>query len=244
MIDKDLIINEFKSGKTVSSIARSHHVANHVISDIIKPLNLPTQKIVSKAISTPGFKDFFVNLYNSTDDFSVIRNECLKHPFFNRITKKSIDKRIGEIRNLFNLSPKMPENVYSNEYDRIRGYIIRNSKYMANRRGIHFDLEYTDFELPEYCPILGINLEYGAGTDGNAPQHATLDRIDNSKGYIPGNVMIVSRLANAMKNAASFEQLEQFIKNYSLLINYSNSQGALGDITDIFPHWKKLSLDP
>ena len=36
--------------------------------------------------------------------------------------------------------------------------------------------------------------------------------------------------------AASFEQLEQFIKNYSLLINHINSQGALGDITDIFPH--------
>ena len=114
---------------------------------------------------------------------------------------------------------------------------------MAKRRGIYFNLEYTDFELPEFCPILGIKLEYGSGNDGNSPNHATLDRIDNTKGYIPGNVMIISRLANSMKNSATFEQLQSFIDNYSLLLNHFNSQGTLGNITDIFPHWKKLSLD-
>ena len=71
----------------------------------------------------------------------------------------------------------------------------------------------------------------------------TLDRIDNSKGYIPGNVMIISRLANAMKNEASFEQLQKFITNYTYLINYVNEHGTLGNITDIFPLWRKLSLD-
>lgn len=130
----------------------------------------------------------------------------------------------------------MPENDYKNKYDRIRGYIIRNSKFMAKRRNIYFNLKYTDFELPEVCPILGLKLEYGAGVNGNAPQHATLDRIDNSKGYIPGNVMIISRLANAMKNASSFENLQNFIENYSLLINYLNEHGTLGNITDIFPN--------
>ena len=131
---------------------------------------------------------------------------------------------------------------YANN-DRIRGYIIRNSKYCAKRRGIHFDLQFTDFELPEKCPILGIKLEYGAGNDGNSPSHATLDRIDNTKGYIPGNVMIISRLANAMKNEATFDQLQSFITNYTYLINYIKEHGTLGNITDIFPHWKKLSLD-
>lgn len=130
----------------------------------------------------------------------------------------------------------MPENTYSNKYDRIRGYMIRNSKYMASRRGIYFNLKYTDFELPKYCPILGIELEYGAGNNGNAPYHATLDRIDNSKGYVPGNVMVISRLANAMKNQANFEQLDNFIKNYTLLLNYHKKYGTLGNITDIFPH--------
>lgn len=48
--------------------------------------------------------------------------------------------------------------------------------------------------------------------------------------------MIISRLANAMKNEASFKQLEMFIKNYSYLIKYLNEHGTLGNITDIFPN--------
>ena len=237
------IIQDYKNGMTIAEIARKNHVANSTISGYIKPLNLPTNKVIVGINNWEGFKEFFIETYNSTDSMQEIYDKLLQHPYFKRTTRKSISQRTTEIRNLFELSPKMPENTYDSEYDRIRGYIIRNSKYCAKRRGIYFDLKYTDFELPEYCPILGMKLEYGTGHDGNAYNHATLDRIDNSQGYIPGNVMVVSRLANAMKNEASFDQLQTFITNYSYLTNYINEHGTLGNITDIFPHWKKLSLD-
>ena len=237
------IIQDYKNGMKMSEIARKNHVANSTISGYIKPLNLPTNKVIVNINNWEGFKEFFIETYNSTYSMQEIYDKLLQHPYFKRTTRKSISQRTTEIRNLFDLPPKMPENNYNSEYDRIRGYIIHNSKYCAKRRGIHFDLKYTDFELPEYCPILGIKIEYGAGSDGNAPNHASLDRIDNTKGYIPGNVMIVSRLANAMKNEASFEQLQSFVTNYTYLLNYINEHGTLGNITDIFPHWKKLSLD-
>lgn len=235
------IIKMYKSGMTRSEIARHFHVQNFVIEQVCK--GYPTSKIVNKINKTEGFKEWFISMYNSTNDMSIIKEECLKHPFFSRIRKTSIYKIICELRKLFDLEPKMKELNYNSKYDRIRGYIIRNSKYMAKRRNIHFDLTYQDFELPEYCPILNIKLEYGAGNNGNSYCHATLDRIDNSKGYIKGNVMIISRLANAMKNEASFSQLQQFINNYQLLLNNINEHGIRGNITDIFPHWKKLSLD-
>lgn len=240
-MNEEEIIKMLKSGKTIAQIARILHVQDFAISQICK--GYPTSKIIRKINTTQGFKEWFISLYNSTDDFKSIKEECLKHPFFSRIRRRSITQRIGEIRKLFDLPPKMPENQYDSQYDRIRGYIIRNTKFMAKRRGIEFNLHYTDFELPEYCPILGIKLEYGSGKNGNAPQHATLDRIDNSKGYVKNNVMVISRLANAMKNEASFSQLQSFITNYSYLIKYINEHGTLGNITDIFPHWKKLSLD-
>jgi hypothetical protein len=71
----------------------------------------------------------------------------------------------------------------------------------------------------------------------------SIDRIDNTKGYIKGNVIVMSTLANAMKNKASFEQLKSFSTNILKLVNHVQNQGALGDITDIFPNIEKLSLD-
>lgn len=52
----------------------------------------------------------------------------------------------------------MQKTNYEDKYTRIKGYIIRNSKYMAKRRNIEFNITLHDFELPKYCPILGIEL--------------------------------------------------------------------------------------
>ena len=85
---------------------------------------IPLQKIINKINKTEGFKEWFISMYNSTNDMSIIKEECLKHPFFSRIRKTSIHPRICELRKLFNLEPKMKELTYN--YDRIKGYIIRN----------------------------------------------------------------------------------------------------------------------
>lgn len=46
--------------------------------------------------------------------------------------------------------------------------------------------------------------------------------------------MIISRLANAMKNESTFEQLDKFINNYKLLINYIMSTALLGMLLTYF----------
>ena len=155
------------------------------------------------------------------------------------------NSNINRHRNILKLSTHRIRRVYQNEYDKTRGYIIRNVKFSAKRRNIEFNLNFTDFELPKYCPILGVELEYRLEGGGNDSNHASLDRIDNSKGYIKGNVIIISRLANAMKNEASFTQLLMFTQNMQTLIDYYKNQGALGNITDIFPNieLRKFSLD-
>ena len=133
------IIQDYKNGMKMSEIARKNHVADSTISGYIKPLNLPTNKVIVNINNWEGFKEFFIETYNSTDSMQEIYDKLLQHPYFKRTTRKSISQRTTEIRNLFDLPPKMPENNYNSEYDRIRGYIIRNSKYCAKRRGIHFD---------------------------------------------------------------------------------------------------------
>jgi hypothetical protein len=66
-----------------------------------------------------------------------------------------------------------------------------------------------DFEIPEFCPILGIPLVVGIGR-GPAPDSASLDRINPALGYVPGNIQIISSRANTMKNDANADELRKF----------------------------------
>jgi transposase len=143
-------------------------------------------------------------------------------------------KKVNYLRSCGKILPYKPINNYNNQVDRIKGYIIRNSKHSAKRRNLEFNITYNDFDLPIYCPLLNIKLTYGNQSGANDDSHASLDRIDNNKGYIKNNVIIISKLANAMKNSASFEQLNIFSNNILLLLNYYKNQSALGNITDVF----------
>ena len=71
----------------------------------------------------------------------------------------------------------------------------------AFRRGIRFDLtirEWRRLQKLKLCEYTGVKLLDDVGF--NHMQKRTIDRIDNSKGYEPGNVKAVSWKANQMKN--------------------------------------------
>lgn len=79
----------------------------------------------------------------------------------------------------------------------------------ARDLGLDFTIDPEDVVMPPVCPILGIKLEVNRQTGGlaNSP---SLDRKDNSKGYIKGNVWVISNLANQMKSSSNIEQLQLF----------------------------------
>ncbi len=88
-------------------------------------------------------------------------------------------------------------------------YIYRNVRKRAKKIGREFNIEMTDLAIPDVCPIFGIPLVYGATID-NCDFAPSIDRIDSSKGYVKGNVQVISRLANCMKWTATPEQLIAF----------------------------------
>ena len=61
---------------------------------------------------------------------------------------------------------------------------------------------------PLHCPVFGFELRSGAGAF--APDAPSADRKDPSKGYVPGNIQIISMKANVMKANATAEELHQF----------------------------------
>ena len=90
--------------------------------------------------------------------------------------------------------------------------ILMQSKGTARKKNLEFNIGLEDILLPEFCKYLGIKLTNIQG-HGVVWSNYSIDRIDSTKGYIKGNVEIISRKANSMKNMATEEELVVFAKN-------------------------------
>ena len=88
--------------------------------------------------------------------------------------------------------------------------MFRRAKVRAKERGLDFNISLEDVVIPKFCPILGIGLKVHKGSSGGKPESPALDRIDNDRGYVKGNVMVVSHLANMMKSSATTGQMIKF----------------------------------
>lgn len=93
--------------------------------------------------------------------------------------------------------------------------IAQRAKYRATLKGVPFDIKGKDIQYVECCPLLGIKLNWGETTNegGRNIDTPSLDRLDPKKGYVKGNVKIISTLVNMMKSSATLEQLQIFYQN-------------------------------
>lgn len=85
------------------------------------------------------------------------------------------------------------------------------AKKRAALKNIPFDIEVSDIVVPTYCPILGIPLYCQEGVGAvpvperyNSP---SLDRINNKKGYVKGNIAVISMRANQVKSDGTYEEI-------------------------------------
>lgn len=86
--------------------------------------------------------------------------------------------------------------------------MLAGAKTRAKRRGVPCTLtQNTIPRIPELCPALGIPLIVGSGVVG--PDSPTLDCLVPEKGYIEGNVAIISHKANTIKSNATATELRQ-----------------------------------
>jgi len=86
-------------------------------------------------------------------------------------------------------------------------YKMQRRKYSLkkhNSKGWEWDILFSEIKWVSHCPILGIELDYFL--EYRAENSPSFDRIDPSKGYVTGNVQIVSWRANRIKNDGSPEE--------------------------------------
>ena len=79
-----------------------------------------------------------------------------------------------------------------------------HSRKSARERELEHTISVEDIHVPEYCPVFKVPMEY------KGPFTPTLDRIDSSKGYVKGNVQVLSWKANTMKSNATSQELILF----------------------------------
>lgn len=95
--------------------------------------------------------------------------------------------------------------------------MITNARKRAKDKKIPFDLDsnYIRSIVPSHCPVFGIPLEWSTlRNNGHTPlpNSPSLDRIDPDRGYVKGNVWIISNKANMIKSNATHEELKLVTK--------------------------------
>lgn len=77
------------------------------------------------------------------------------------------------------------------------GQMLVMARHRARTKGIAFALSANDISIPTHCPVLGVPIAFSTVADRhNSP---SLDRIKPELGYVPGNVLVVSWLANDIR---------------------------------------------
>jgi hypothetical protein len=89
--------------------------------------------------------------------------------------------------------------------------MLRRAKARAVRNGLEFNLIESDIIIPKYCPVFP-EIELIHNEVRALDNSASLDRIDNTKGYVTDNIQVISKKANTLKNNSTIEDLERLLE--------------------------------
>lgn len=221
----DEIISQYKLGKLLTEIANEYSVCRATIKKVLKG-NYPAYTGKRRAlkavdgqtkICSKCGKELPLNAFNRGNSLYGRRSFCreCEHSIQNspeyvaRRRKNTLKKRENP-EYVLKLN-KADTNRRHNNVNSLKLYLLNSARQRAKVKGLNFNIDITDINLPDKCPLLGIPLSsfYGKAT-GNS---YSIDRIDSSKGYIKGNIWVISNRANTLKGNATLEELELLVKN-------------------------------
>jgi hypothetical protein len=115
----------------------------------------------------------------------------------------------------------------SGDIEKTQKYIHLMVRTRARKTGVEYTLLQEDIPVVYKCPVFGYDLMAHEGSPQN--NSFSLDKIDPKKGYVKGNVQVVSFRANNLKNSLRPEEAMAFVK--WILSLYDNQSEPEVDIT-------------
>lgn len=178
----------------------THNGKTQSVSAWARELGIPAVRLFDRihhgwsferAISEPLWKKYDITsvcIVEGCDRQPTRANMCSKH--YNKKFRECRDANYGKW--------------YGNLPDNVR--MFYGARKRAKQLGVPCTITPEDIHIPEVCPVLGITLVKGG--DGKAlPTSPSLDRIIPAKGYVPGNVRVISMRANSIKNNGSLKDV-------------------------------------
>lgn len=107
---------------------------------------------------------------------------------------------------------KYRKEIIESKKNDIQNYLFFSAKSRAKQRNHEFNLVPEDIIVSEYCPLLGIKMQYNEKLKKD--NSFSLDRIDSSKGYTKENIWVISLRANRIKNDSTIQEMEQILENW------------------------------
>ena len=127
------------------------------------------------------------------------------HPACQKVYVSSYQKNwMGE--NLAREREKRRVNSENFRREKPKSKMLDSAKQRAKKDSLPFNLSLADIPDWDICPVLGVKME---AKTRYAP---SLDKISPQLGYVKGNIQVMSRKANTMKQDATQGELERFAK--------------------------------
>lgn len=136
----------------------------------------------------------FDPMRDNKSELQKMCRECITTAWIN-----IVGKRLDNIETIRKNNP--------DAYDRmVKGTLFTNASKRAKKMGVQFTITRDDIPLVHTCPVFNVPLRLHVGKQGN--DSYSLDRIDSTLGYIPGNVRVISWRANYLKGNLTLAQAE------------------------------------
>ncbi len=87
--------------------------------------------------------------------------------------------------------------------------MISDAKKRSKKRSVPLTITYKDIKIPDTCPVLGIQLKRNLNGGKPSDNSPALDAIIPQKGYVVGNIAVISHRANRIKTDATLEELKK-----------------------------------
>ena len=160
---------------------------------------MQSDKRCTKCLTVKHIADFYFNSCNNR-----YQSEC----------KDCQNARLSKYRAELPKEKQNHSNELRKQWRRANpaSFLLSKAKNRAKEQGIPFLLTKADIVIPNNCPVLGIPLQPSEGRAAGSP---SLDRVIPELGYVPGNVVVISRRANELKRDATVDELVKLAEFYS-----------------------------